>query len=373
MPPLLREWVPEGHLVWTVLDAVGEMDLGAFYVSYHADGRGRPACDPSMMVASLPYAYPRGNRSSRGIERACVEDVACRVICSNLVLDHSTIAEFRVRYEDALAELFTSVLLLCRKAGWSGSAWLLSMGQGSGRTPRARPIAAMSRSRARSWPRRRRRTGARTSFMARRAAMSCRSGWPRARGGGPRCARPGRSSNASVRGSTARRGRREPGRPRLWRSGSTRRGLLPAPMVGGREAPGARGAARAGGAADPAVAVRAALGVGTPAGGGACGRAPGEPGSRSSISMVRSTCTTRRSRSSSRATHVGCSSGGVACGPPRPPTVCGRFLAAIAAPRSGFPSARRRSSRSCCRLGPAASRAGRASSGSGTARARVCG
>jgi transposase len=223
MPPLLREWVPEGHLVWTVLDAVGEMDLGAFYVSYHADGHGRPAYDPSMMVASLPYAYPRGTRSPRGIERACVEDVACRVICSNLVLDHSTIAEFRVRYEDALAELFNSVLLLCRKAGWSGSAWLLSMGQGSGRTPRARPIAAMSRSRARSWPRRRRRTGARTSFMARRAAMSCRSGWPRARGGGPRCARPGRSSNASVRGSTARRGRREPGRPRLWRSGSTRR------------------------------------------------------------------------------------------------------------------------------------------------------
>jgi hypothetical protein len=31
MPPSLREWVPEGHLVWTVLDAVAEMDLGAFY------------------------------------------------------------------------------------------------------------------------------------------------------------------------------------------------------------------------------------------------------------------------------------------------------------------------------------------------------
>ncbi|MBD0282227.1 MAG: transposase [Thermoleophilaceae bacterium] len=48
-----------------------------------------------MMVALLLYAYARGNRSSRGIERACVEDVAYRVICSNLVPDHSTIAEFR--------------------------------------------------------------------------------------------------------------------------------------------------------------------------------------------------------------------------------------------------------------------------------------
>jgi transposase len=117
MPPSLREWVPEDHLVWTVLDAVGEMDLGAFYASYRADGHGRPAYEPSMMVALLLYAYARGNRSSRGIERACVEDVAYRVICSNLVPDHSTIAEFRVRHEDALAEVFTGVLRLCRRAG----------------------------------------------------------------------------------------------------------------------------------------------------------------------------------------------------------------------------------------------------------------
>src|SRR5919106_1478814 len=117
MPPSLLEWVPEDHLVWTVLDAVAEMDLGAFYAAYRADGHGRPAYEPAMMVALLLYAYARGNRSSRRIERACVEDVAYRVICSNLVPDHSTIAEFRVRHEDAQAELFTAVLGLCRRAG----------------------------------------------------------------------------------------------------------------------------------------------------------------------------------------------------------------------------------------------------------------
>jgi hypothetical protein len=37
---------------------------------------GRPAYEPSMMVALLMYAYARGNRSARCIERACVEDVA---------------------------------------------------------------------------------------------------------------------------------------------------------------------------------------------------------------------------------------------------------------------------------------------------------
>jgi hypothetical protein len=70
-----------------------------------------------MMVALLLYAYARGNRSSRGIERECVEDVAYRVICANLVPDHSTIAEFRKRHEAALAGLFGEVLSLCREAG----------------------------------------------------------------------------------------------------------------------------------------------------------------------------------------------------------------------------------------------------------------
>jgi transposase len=117
MPPSLREWVPEGRLVWTVLDAVAEMDLGAFYAGYRADGHGRPAYEPSMMVALLLYAYARGNRSSRAIERALVEDVAYRVVAGNLVPDHSTIAEFRVRHEAALAELFTGVLGPCGRAG----------------------------------------------------------------------------------------------------------------------------------------------------------------------------------------------------------------------------------------------------------------
>jgi transposase len=117
MPPSLRDWVAEDHLVWTILEAVEEMDLCGFYADYRADGHGRPAYDPKMMVALLLYAYARGNRSSRGIERECQEDVAYRVICANHVPDHSTIAEFRVRHEAALAEVFTSVLSLCQRVG----------------------------------------------------------------------------------------------------------------------------------------------------------------------------------------------------------------------------------------------------------------
>jgi transposase len=78
MPPSLLDWLPENHLAWTILASLGAMDLSAFYADYRAEGHGRPAYDPKMMVALLLYAYARGNRSSRGIERACWEDVAHR-------------------------------------------------------------------------------------------------------------------------------------------------------------------------------------------------------------------------------------------------------------------------------------------------------
>ena len=104
-----------------VLAAVEEMDLSAFYAAYRLDGHGRPAYEPSMMVGLLLYAYARGNRSSRGIERECQEDVAYRVVAANLVPDHSTIAEFRKRHEVAIAGLFGEVLGLCARPGWSRS------------------------------------------------------------------------------------------------------------------------------------------------------------------------------------------------------------------------------------------------------------
>lgn len=117
LPPSLRDWLAEDHLAWLVLDAVEQADLDAIYGTYRADGWGRAAFDPQMMVALLLYAYAIGERSSRGIERRCREDVAFRVITANQAPDHSTIARFRARHEQALAGLFTDVLALCAKAG----------------------------------------------------------------------------------------------------------------------------------------------------------------------------------------------------------------------------------------------------------------
>jgi hypothetical protein len=69
------------------------------------------------MVALLMYSYARGNRSSRGIERACQEDVASKLITGMRTPDHSTIAEFRRRHEADIKLLFNDVLGLCKEAG----------------------------------------------------------------------------------------------------------------------------------------------------------------------------------------------------------------------------------------------------------------
>jgi transposase len=117
LPPDLRAWLPDDHLALFVIDAVDELDLAAFYGAYRQDGWGRAAYDPAMMVALLLYAYAKGVRSAREIERRCVEDVAFRVIAANLAPDHATIARFRADHEQALAHLFGQVLGLCVRAG----------------------------------------------------------------------------------------------------------------------------------------------------------------------------------------------------------------------------------------------------------------
>jgi transposase len=120
LPPSLREWLPPNHLAWFVIDAVESFDLTAFYAAYRQDGHGRPGHDPALMVALLMYAYATGERSSRRVERRCLEDVAFRVIAANLAPDHTTIARFRQRHERALGDLFGQVLGLCAQAGLVG-------------------------------------------------------------------------------------------------------------------------------------------------------------------------------------------------------------------------------------------------------------
>ena len=117
-PPSLHDWLPEGHLARFLVDVVVALDLSAIYASYEErDGRGGSAYAPEMMLRVLLYGYATGVYSSRKIEARTYEDVAFRYLCGDQHPDHDTFAEFRKRYVEALAGLFTQALLLCEKAG----------------------------------------------------------------------------------------------------------------------------------------------------------------------------------------------------------------------------------------------------------------
>jgi transposase len=117
LPPDLRDWLPADHLAWFVRDVVDQLDLGPFLAAYRADGHGHPAYDPRTLLGVLLYAYATGVRSSRQVQRRCVEDLAFRVLAGNRTPDHVTIARFRVRHEQALAGFLVTSLRLCAAAG----------------------------------------------------------------------------------------------------------------------------------------------------------------------------------------------------------------------------------------------------------------
>jgi transposase len=117
LPPDLRDWLPQDHLAWFILDVVDQLDLAAYYRAHRDDGHGHPAYDPKLLLGVLLYGYCLGVRSSRQLERRCQEDLAFRVLAANQTPDHVTIARFRVRHEQALAGFLVQSLKLCAAAG----------------------------------------------------------------------------------------------------------------------------------------------------------------------------------------------------------------------------------------------------------------
>lgn len=121
LPPDMREWLAEGHLVWWLIDVLDAMDLSAFERTARLGAAGRAPYAPATLLGILMYGYAHGQRSSRQLERLCATDVAFRVLAGNAsgsdAPDHATLARFRQRHERAVESLFTQVLLWCAQAG----------------------------------------------------------------------------------------------------------------------------------------------------------------------------------------------------------------------------------------------------------------
>lgn len=116
-PPSPHDWLPEGDLVYFLLDTVATLDLTPIFAHYERELRGQPPFHPRMMVALLLYCYATGTRSSRKIMRRCHVDVACRVIVGEDIPDFRTTSDFRKIHLARLEALFVEVLKPCALAG----------------------------------------------------------------------------------------------------------------------------------------------------------------------------------------------------------------------------------------------------------------
>src|SRR6202451_9378 len=117
LPPSLREWLPEKHLVYFLSDVWGNLKLTALDAVYGDEPRGQPPYDPRMMTKVLVYGYCVGVFSSRRIERRLSEDVGFRVLAAGNLPNFRTIADFRKLHLATLAGLFEEVLKIALEAG----------------------------------------------------------------------------------------------------------------------------------------------------------------------------------------------------------------------------------------------------------------
>ena len=111
------ERLPDGDLVFFLLDLVPQLDLDPFYASYEVETRGQPPFDPALLVCLWLYAYAVGVYSSRKIAQACERNLAFLAIVGDDRPDFRTISAFRKEHLERFADLFLQVLHLTHEAG----------------------------------------------------------------------------------------------------------------------------------------------------------------------------------------------------------------------------------------------------------------
>src|SRR6266516_5819118 len=109
--------LPEGDLVFFLLDTVPQLDLHRFYAPYETETRGAPPFDPAMMVCLLLYAYCVGVFASRKIALACERHLAFLAIVGTERPDFRTLSDFRQQHLEAFKDVFVQVVRLAGAAG----------------------------------------------------------------------------------------------------------------------------------------------------------------------------------------------------------------------------------------------------------------
>jgi len=116
LPAHVKDVLGTDHLCFLVHEVVESLDLSGFENEEEDEG-GQRAYDPRLMLKVWLYGFGVNVRTTRKMEQRIREDLGFRYLAGGAAPDHKTLSEFHRRHRAAIAELFTQVLALLRRAG----------------------------------------------------------------------------------------------------------------------------------------------------------------------------------------------------------------------------------------------------------------
>jgi transposase len=120
LPVVLEDQLVPGSFAHAVHHLVDQLDLSRFDTHYRNDTVGCCAYAPSILLKAVLLAYSQGIISSRGIERSCRDNVVFVAITGDAKPHFTTIADFIARSRDAIASVFSQVLVVLDNEGLIG-------------------------------------------------------------------------------------------------------------------------------------------------------------------------------------------------------------------------------------------------------------
>ena len=115
LPQRIEEYVPSDDPVRAYDAFIKALDFRDLGITLDSNKVGNSEYHPHAMLKLLVYGYSYGIRSSRKLERACHHNLSFIWLTSGLKPDHKTIAEFRRKNKEALAQVLKQCAKICIK------------------------------------------------------------------------------------------------------------------------------------------------------------------------------------------------------------------------------------------------------------------
>jgi len=115
LPKTINEYITSDDPVRAYDAFIESLDFRDLGITLDPHKVGNSEYHPKAMLKLLVYGYSYGIRSSRKLERASHHNLSFIWLTSNLKPDHKTIAEFRRKNKEALAQVLKQCAKICIK------------------------------------------------------------------------------------------------------------------------------------------------------------------------------------------------------------------------------------------------------------------